>query len=183
MDIFHDNAMLAGVRQMLGAFAKQYIRPVAMQHDRDESMPWALMKQATAFGMTQTAVVDGRKALTGKDDDDSAGSTLVSSSAAIAEQPRPSSRPRSARVRCGYAPSSIPPAASGTASRKKPRSPAIVASFPGASAAPATCSCARSTTARRSRSWSPPPASASWRRPISASNRAIGWPNWTRSLA
>ena len=73
MDIFHDNAMLAGVRQMLGAFAKQYIRPVAMQHDRDESMPWALMKQATAFGMTQTAVVDGRKALTGKDDDDSAG--------------------------------------------------------------------------------------------------------------
>ena len=64
MDIFHDNAMLAGVRQMLGAFAKQYIRPVAMKHDREESMPWALMKQAQGFGMTQTAVVDGRKALT-----------------------------------------------------------------------------------------------------------------------
>ncbi|MBP6849489.1 MAG: acyl-CoA dehydrogenase family protein, partial [Kofleriaceae bacterium] len=72
MDIFHDNAMLAGVRQMLGAFAKQYIRPVAMKHDREESMPWALMKQAQAFGMTQTAVVDGRKALTGKDDEEGA---------------------------------------------------------------------------------------------------------------
>ncbi len=73
MDIFHDNPMLSGVRQMLGAFAKQYIRPVAMKHDREESMPWALMKQAQGFGMTQTAVVDGRKALTGKDDDDGAG--------------------------------------------------------------------------------------------------------------
>ncbi|MBP8805509.1 MAG: acyl-CoA dehydrogenase family protein [Kofleriaceae bacterium] len=61
------------MRQMLGAFAKQYIRPVAMKHDREESMPWALMKQAQGFGMTQTAVVDGRKALTGKDDDDGAG--------------------------------------------------------------------------------------------------------------
>jgi acyl-CoA dehydrogenase len=73
MDLFHDNPMLSGVRQMLGAFAKQYIRPVAMKHDREESMPWALMKQAQGFGMTQTAVVDGRKALTGKDDDDGAG--------------------------------------------------------------------------------------------------------------
>jgi acyl-CoA dehydrogenase len=73
MDLFHDNPMLNGVRQMLGAFAKQYIRPVAMKHDREESMPWALMKQAQGFGMTQTAVVDGRKALTGKDDDDGAG--------------------------------------------------------------------------------------------------------------
>ena len=60
MDIFHDNAMLAGVRQMLGAFAKQYIRPVAMQHDRDESIPWALMKQAQAFGMTQTVAAWAR---------------------------------------------------------------------------------------------------------------------------
>jgi hypothetical protein len=66
MDLFHDNPMLSGVRQMLGAFAKQYIRPVAMKHDREESMPWALMKQAQGFGMTQTAVVDGRKALTGR---------------------------------------------------------------------------------------------------------------------
>ena len=73
MDIFHDNPMLTGVRQMLGAFAKQYIRPVAMKHDREESMPWALMKQAQIFGMTQTAVVDGRKALTGKDDEEGAG--------------------------------------------------------------------------------------------------------------
>jgi len=73
MDLFHDNPMLAGVRQMLGAFAKQQIRPVASKHDREESMPWALMKLAQGFGMTQTAVVDGRKALTGRDDDDGAG--------------------------------------------------------------------------------------------------------------
>ncbi|MEZ4404403.1 MAG: acyl-CoA dehydrogenase family protein [Kofleriaceae bacterium] len=74
MDIFHDNPMLTGVRQMLGAFATQYIRKVAPLHDREESMPWALMKQAQSFGMSQTAVVDGRKALTGKDDaDDGAG--------------------------------------------------------------------------------------------------------------
>ena len=73
MDIFHDNPMLAGVRQMLSAFAKQQIRPVAGQHDREESMPWALMKLAQGFGMTQTAVVDGRKALTGQDDDAAAG--------------------------------------------------------------------------------------------------------------
>ena len=29
MDIFHDAPLYAGVRQMLGAFARQYIRPVA----------------------------------------------------------------------------------------------------------------------------------------------------------
>ncbi len=69
MDIFHDNPMLAGVRQMLGAFARQSIRPIATKHDQEESMPWDLMKMAQGFGMTQTAVVDGRKALTGKDDE------------------------------------------------------------------------------------------------------------------
>jgi hypothetical protein len=43
MDIFHDNPMFSGVRQMLGAFAKQQIRPIAAKHDADESMPWDLM--------------------------------------------------------------------------------------------------------------------------------------------
>ncbi|HSN27876.1 MAG TPA: acyl-CoA dehydrogenase family protein [Kofleriaceae bacterium] len=69
MDIFHDNPMLQGIRQMMGAFAKQAIRPIAAKHDREESMPWDLMKQAQAFGMTQTAVIDGRKKLTGVDED------------------------------------------------------------------------------------------------------------------
>ena len=44
MDIFHDNPMFAGIRQMLGAFAKQQMRPIAMKHDAEESMPWDLMK-------------------------------------------------------------------------------------------------------------------------------------------
>jgi acyl-CoA dehydrogenase len=69
MDIFHDNPMLQGVRQMMGAFAKQAIRPIAAKHDREESMPWDLLKQAQQFGMTQTAVIDGRKKLTGVDED------------------------------------------------------------------------------------------------------------------
>jgi acyl-CoA dehydrogenase len=69
MDLFHDNPMLQGVRQMLGAFAKQSIRPIAPEHDRLESMPWDLMKQSGAFGLTQTAVIDGRKALTGQDEE------------------------------------------------------------------------------------------------------------------
>ncbi|MEO7733350.1 MAG: acyl-CoA dehydrogenase family protein, partial [Kofleriaceae bacterium] len=69
MDMFHDNPVLQGVRQMLGAFAKQMMRPIAIQHDREESMPWALMKAAQAVGMSQTAMLDGRKRLTGVDED------------------------------------------------------------------------------------------------------------------
>ena len=69
MDLFHDSPLFSGVRQMLGAFAKQAIRPIAIKHDREESMPWELMKQAQALGLTQTAVVDGRKKLTGVDED------------------------------------------------------------------------------------------------------------------
>lgn len=69
MDIFHDNPMLQGIRQMLGAFAKQMMRPVAIKHDQEESMPWDLMKAAQGVGMSQTAVLDGRKRLTGIDED------------------------------------------------------------------------------------------------------------------
>jgi alkylation response protein AidB-like acyl-CoA dehydrogenase len=69
MDMFHDNPVLQGVRQMLGAFAKQMMRPIAIQHDREESMPWSLMRAAQAVGMSQTAVLDGRKRLTGVDED------------------------------------------------------------------------------------------------------------------
>ena len=69
MDMFHDNPLFQGVRQMMGAFAKQSIRPIAAKHDAEESMPWELMKQAQAFGMTQTTLLDGRKKLTGHEDD------------------------------------------------------------------------------------------------------------------
>jgi acyl-CoA dehydrogenase len=69
MDLFHDQPMFQGVRQMMGAFAKQSIRPIAALHDRDETMPWDLMKQAQAFGLTQTVALDGRKKLTGSDED------------------------------------------------------------------------------------------------------------------
>ncbi|MGE0550738.1 MAG: acyl-CoA dehydrogenase family protein [Kofleriaceae bacterium] len=69
MDIFHESPLFSGVRQMLGAFAKQVIRPVAAQHDAEESMPWAVIKQAQSFGLSQTAVIDGRKKLTGVEDD------------------------------------------------------------------------------------------------------------------
>lgn len=69
MDLFQDNPLLAGVRQMLGAFAKNHMRKAAPVHDRDETMPWDLMKMATSFGLTQTSVLDGRKKLTGVDED------------------------------------------------------------------------------------------------------------------
>ena len=69
MDLFHDNPMFQGVRQMLGAFAKQMMRPIAIKHDQEESTPWDLMKAAQAVGMSQTATLDGRKRLTGIDED------------------------------------------------------------------------------------------------------------------
>lgn len=69
MDLFHDNPLFTGIRQMLGAFAKQQMRPIAIKHDTEESMPWALMKSAQALGLTQSALLDGRKKLTGVDED------------------------------------------------------------------------------------------------------------------
>jgi len=69
MDIFHESPLFSGVRQMLGAFAKQQMRPIALKHDQEESMPWDLMKSAQALGMTQSALLEARKRLTGVDDD------------------------------------------------------------------------------------------------------------------
>src|SRR3982751_3516292 len=69
MDVFHDNPMLQGVRQMLGAFAKQMMRPIAIKHDQEESMPWDLLKPAQSVGLSQTAVLDGRRRLTGIEED------------------------------------------------------------------------------------------------------------------
>ncbi|MEJ7601740.1 MAG: acyl-CoA dehydrogenase family protein [Kofleriaceae bacterium] len=69
MDLFHEAPLYQGVRQMLGAFARQAMRPIAIKHDQEESMPWELMKSAQNLGLTQTSVVDSRKKLTGLDDD------------------------------------------------------------------------------------------------------------------
>src|SRR4051794_39910567 len=69
MDMFHDNPMLQGVRQMLGAFAKQMMRPIAIKHDQEESMPWDLLKAAQSVGLAQTAILDGRRRLTGIEED------------------------------------------------------------------------------------------------------------------
>jgi alkylation response protein AidB-like acyl-CoA dehydrogenase len=69
MNMFHDNPTLQGVRQMLGAFAKQMMRPISIKHDQEESMPWELMKAAQGIGMSQTAMLDGRRRLTGIEDD------------------------------------------------------------------------------------------------------------------
>jgi alkylation response protein AidB-like acyl-CoA dehydrogenase len=68
MDLLHKNPMLAGVKQMMRAFAEQKIRPAAPIHDRDETMPWDLMKDAAMFGMTQTAMLDTKKGLIGSAD-------------------------------------------------------------------------------------------------------------------
>lgn len=70
MDLFHDAPMFQGVRQMLAAFAQKYVRPIAARHDAEESMPWDLMKQAAGFGMTQTSLIDGQRAVTGKSEDE-----------------------------------------------------------------------------------------------------------------
>jgi acyl-CoA dehydrogenase len=69
MDLLHENPLFQGVKQMMGALAKQQIRPIAIEHDRDEKMPWDLMKTVGAFGLTQTSVLDGRKKLTGVDEE------------------------------------------------------------------------------------------------------------------
>jgi acyl-CoA dehydrogenase len=69
MDMFHDNPTLQGVRQMLGAFAKQMMRPIAIHHDQEESMPWELLKAAQSVGLAQTALLDGRRRLTGLEED------------------------------------------------------------------------------------------------------------------
>jgi len=72
MDIFQDDPMFAAARQMLGAFAKAEMRPIAPIHDRDETMPWDLMKKAQGFGLTQTAMIDAQKTFGGGDDDKAA---------------------------------------------------------------------------------------------------------------
>ncbi len=66
MDLLHNNPMLQGVRQMMHAYAKSTIRPIAAQHDQEESMPWELMKSASMMGMSQTALLDTNKGALGQ---------------------------------------------------------------------------------------------------------------------
>src|SRR5829696_8227249 len=89
MDIFHDSPLFAGVRQMLGGFATKMMRPIAMKHDQEESMPWDLMKQAHGLGLTQTSIVDSRKKLTGPEEvaDGCAGICLAIGGSGLAASP------------------------------------------------------------------------------------------------
>lgn len=73
MDLFHGEPMFAAVRQMTHALAEREIRPIAGIHDRDESMPWDLMKKARSFGLSQTAMLDARRLM--GDDEDGADKT------------------------------------------------------------------------------------------------------------
>jgi len=84
MDLFHDSPLFSGVRQMLGGFATKMIRPIAIKHDQEESMPWDLMKVAGGLGLSQTAVVDGRKKLTGVADEAESDPKKPSSQARLA---------------------------------------------------------------------------------------------------
>ena len=61
MDLFHGEPMFGAVQQMMHALAEREIRPIAGHHDRDESMPWELMKKARSFGLSQTAMLDARR--------------------------------------------------------------------------------------------------------------------------
>ncbi|HLU66861.1 MAG TPA: acyl-CoA dehydrogenase family protein [Kofleriaceae bacterium] len=67
MDLLHGESMFQAVQQMMHALAEREIRPIAARHDREESMPWDLMKKVRAFGLTQTAMLDARK-MTGEED-------------------------------------------------------------------------------------------------------------------
>src|SRR5215475_7505691 len=86
MDLFHDNPMLQNLRQMLGAFAKQMMRPIAIKHDQEESMPWDLMRAAHGFGMTQTAVIDGRRRLTGSEEVPDKPGTMARAGVVVSEE-------------------------------------------------------------------------------------------------
>jgi alkylation response protein AidB-like acyl-CoA dehydrogenase len=68
MDIFHDEPMFGAARQMMHALAEKEIRPIAERHDREESMPWELLKKVKAFGLSQTALLDSKR-MVGDDDE------------------------------------------------------------------------------------------------------------------
>jgi alkylation response protein AidB-like acyl-CoA dehydrogenase len=61
MDIMHGDPMYGAARQMMHALAEKEIRPIAEKHDREESMPWELMKKVRAFGLSQTAMLDAKR--------------------------------------------------------------------------------------------------------------------------
>ena len=61
MDIMHGDPMFGAAQQMMRALAEREIRPVAEKHDREESMPWDLMKKVRAFGLGQSAMLEASK--------------------------------------------------------------------------------------------------------------------------
>jgi acyl-CoA dehydrogenase len=62
MDLLHNNPVFQGAQKIMRNFAEKNIRPAAPIHDRDESMPWELMKMAQMFGLKQTAFIDAQAA-------------------------------------------------------------------------------------------------------------------------
>ncbi len=73
MDILNDNVVFQGAQKIMRSFAEKHIRPAAIKHDQEESMPWELMKQAQMFGLKQTAFIDASAADKKKDEDKPAG--------------------------------------------------------------------------------------------------------------
>jgi len=61
MDIMHGDPMFGAAHQMMHALAEKEIRPIAEKHDREESMPWDLMKKVRAFGLGQSAMLEARR--------------------------------------------------------------------------------------------------------------------------
>jgi len=62
LDLLFENPIFQGAQAIMRNFATKHIRPVAMLHDREESMPWDLMKLAQGFGLKQTALIDAQSA-------------------------------------------------------------------------------------------------------------------------
>jgi acyl-CoA dehydrogenase len=81
MDIFHGEPMFGAAQQMMHALAEKEIRPIAEKHDREESMPWDLMKKVRAFGLGQSAMLEARR-IAG--DDEAEGDKKPSRGARIA---------------------------------------------------------------------------------------------------
>ncbi len=72
MDIMHGDPMFGAAQQMMRALAEREIRPIAEKHDREESMPWDLMKKVKAFGLGQSAMLEARK-IAGDDEGEAEG--------------------------------------------------------------------------------------------------------------
>ena len=95
MDILHGDPMYGAARQMMHALAEKEIRPIAEKHDREESMPWDLMKKVKAFGLGQSAMLEASR-IAG-DEEGAAGEKKPSRGGRLSPAPGRRSPPRPAR--------------------------------------------------------------------------------------